>query len=94
MRNCGRLIASPIAVRLAAALNPVNPKSEISIDGIDSDDGSAALVMESYLVQATRASLDILLDKVLFSTITAAFVYVGLTVVNPGGVTCPVPLDS
>ncbi len=94
MRNCGRLTASPIAVRLAAALNPVNPKSEISIEGIASEEGSVAVVVESKRDHAIRASLEILLDKILFSTRVAAFVFVGTTVVNPGGVTCPPPLDS
>src|SRR5688500_26064 len=91
MRNCGRLTAKPIAVRLAAALKPVKPKSPISIDGIACEDGSSAVVVESKRDQERRASLAIRLDKMLFSTIVAAFVCVGTMVVSPAGVTCPPP---
>src|SRR4028118_1038424 len=91
MRNCGKLTANPIAVRLAAALKPFKPKSSISIEGIASEDGSAAVVVESNRVQAMRASLAILLLKTLFRTSVAAFVLTGTIVVNPGGVTCPLP---
>ena len=72
IRNCGRLTANPIAVRLAAALNPVNPKSVTSIDGMACDDGSLAVVFESNRDQAIRASFDNLLLKILFKTIVAA----------------------
>ncbi len=47
MRYCGRFTASPMAVRLFAALKPTSPSSLISIDGISSDEVSAALVVVS-----------------------------------------------
>jgi hypothetical protein len=51
------LTASPIAVRLAAALKPVKPSSEISIEGISSDEESKAVVSLPNRCHEMRASL-------------------------------------
>src|SRR5438093_8260606 len=64
-RNWGRFTASPIAVRLAAALKPVRPSSVISIEGIASEEELEALVVEPSRCHEARPSFRIRALKLL-----------------------------
>jgi hypothetical protein len=70
------------------------PSSEISIDGIASDVGSCALVIVPRWDHATRNSLDMLCVSTLLSQLFSECRFVVMSVVKPGGVTCPAPESS
>ena len=84
-------MGSPIAVRLLAAVNPIMFNSAISSDGISSEAGSCALVNVPRCDHATRNSFERLLPSTLFIHVFSECSFDVLTVVSPGGVTCPEP---
>ena len=87
-RNCGRLTASPMAVRLCAALNPTMPSSVISSEGIVSEVGSNALVVGPQVGPRARAtSFEMFCPSTLFSQTLNECWFDVTAVVSPGGVT-------
>jgi hypothetical protein len=65
--------------------------SAISIDGSSSDAGSCAPLNVPRCDHATRNSFERLVPSTLFIHVFSECSFDVLTVVSPGGVTCPVP---